>query len=260
MKKAFVFILLLSLILTGCSRTAEEITQPEDSIQLNSIPTPPTALVEPKTRLETTPTTIPTEYDTVTTTQEDPTTVEETKKDPGTKSKKADDSKQEPKPTVPASTKKSKPSAPSKKKEPKPTVTTPTRPSEENVETPSTEATQPEKDTTPTEPEPSPTKPTEPETLPTKPAPTEPTGCSHDWKTIHHKEKGHWKAGIVCDCGWTVYGNSDEVVSKWNAHSASYPPEESLFEHGGYGSADEWVVDKPAYDERVCRHCGEVKS
>lgn len=240
MKKAFVFILLLSLIFTGCSRTAEEITKQEDSIQLNSNPTSPTVTIEPKERLETTPTTIPSGCDTVTTAQEDPTTEEGPQKDLGTKSIKDDDSKQEPKHSV----------------------TTPSRPSEENAETPTTEATQPENESTPTEPEPSPTtpQPTEPDTSPTNPAPTEPTGCSHDWKTIHHEEAGHWKAGIVCDCGWTVYGNSDEVVSKWNAHSASYPPEESLFEHGGYGSADEWVVDKPAYDERVCRHCGESKS
>ena len=250
MKKAFVFILLLSLILTGCSRTADEITQPEESIQFNSIPIIPTATTKPKERLETIPTTIPTESNPVTTTPEDITAEEEPQKDPGTKSKKADNAKQESKPTVPAPTKESKPSAPSKKKEPKPTATTPTRPPEENVETPTTEAAQPEKETTPTE----------PETSTTQPAPTEPTGCSHDWKTIHHDEVGHWKAGIVCDCGWTVYGNSGEIVSKWNDHSNSYPPEESLFEHGGYGSADEWVVDKPAYDERVCRHCGEVKS
>lgn len=219
MKKAFVFILLLSLILTGCSRTADEITKPEESIQFNSIPIVPTATTKPKERLETIPTTIPTESNTVTTTQEDTTAEEEPQKGFGTKSKKADDPKQESKPTVPAPTKESKPSAPSKKKESKPTVTTPTRPSEENVETPTTEATQPEKETTPTEPESSATKPTEPESSPTKPSPTELTGCSHDWKTIHHDEVGHWKAGIVCDCGWTVYGKASELVSKWNVHT-----------------------------------------
>ena len=128
-------------------------------------------------------------------------------------------------------------------------------------------ATQPETEptvTTPAPPETEPTnpEPTQPETKPTVPKtkPTEPTSCSHDWKAIHHKEKGHWKAGIVCDCGWTIYGNADELISKWNAHSASYPAEEALFEHGGYGSADKWIVDEPAYDEWVCRHCGEPKS
>ena len=118
-----------------------------------------------------------------------------------------------------------------------------------------------EPDTVPTIDEsPSVTDPTGPITTPTETVPTEPAGCSHDWESIQHREIGHWKAGIVCDCGWTVYGNADDLVSKWNAHSASFPPEESLFEHGGYGSIDEWVVDQPAYVEWVCRLCGEPKS
>lgn len=144
-------------------------------------------------------------------------------------------------PTVPE--KPTKPTTPA-------TPTTPVAPAEPTETKPVT--------TEPTEPE---TKPTTPETKPTTPEtkPTEPTGCCHDWKTIHHKEKGHWQPGIVCDCGWTVYGKASELVPKWNAHSASYPAEEALFQHGGYGSVDEWIVDKPAYDERVCRHCGEPK-
>lgn len=63
----------------------------------------------------------------------------------------------------------------------------------------------------------------------------------------------------MCDCGWAVYGDPDELVALWNAHSASYPAAESLFEHGGFGCMDEWIVDTPAYDEWVCRHCGEPK-
>ena len=121
-------------------------------------------------------------------------------------------------------------------------ITQPTEPSEVTESTQSTEATEA----------------TEPPTEATEP-PTEPAGCQHDWKCIHHAEEGHWRAGIVCDCGWTVYGDPGELVAKWNAHSASYPATESLFDHGGYGSADEWIVDKPAYDEWVCRHCGEPK-
>ena len=135
---------------------------------------------------------------------------------------------------------------------------------------PATESTQPATDPT----DPPSTKPTEPpetqppETLPpeTEPPateaptqPTEPPGCQHDWKCIHHEEVGHWRAGIVCDCGWTVYGDPDELVALWNAHSSSYPAVESLLDHGGYGSADEWIVVTPAYDEWVCRHCGEPK-
>ena len=138
---------------------------------------------------------------------------------------------------------------------------------------PATEATEPAtKPTDPPETQPAETKPPEtqppateppstepPETKPTEPEETEPVGCQHDWICIHHAEEGHWIAGIACDCGWTVYGNPEELVAKWNAHSASYPPTESLFDHGGYGSVDEWIVDKPASDEWVCRHCGEAK-
>lgn len=142
-----------------------------------------------------------------------------------------------------------------------------TVPESETSPLPPTSETHPES-TAPTEPDtvptidesPSVTDPADPITTPTETVPTEPTGCSHDWESIQHKEIGHWKAGIVCDCGWTVYGNADDLVSKWNAHSVSFPPEESLFEHGGYGSIDEWVVDQPAYVEWVCRLCGEPKS
>lgn len=142
--------------------------------------------------------------------------------------------------------------------DPAPTTTTPVS-TEPKKPTPEAETTVP----TPAQPQTKPTNAEEnqPETKPTVPEtkPTEPTGCTHDWKTIHHEEKGHWKAGIVCDCGWTVYGKADELVSKWNAHSAAYPVEEALFKHGGYGSADKWIVDAPAYDEWVCRNCGVQK-
>ena len=123
--------------------------------------------------------------------------------------------------------------------------------------------TQPEETKPTTPPEITPTQP--PETTPeeTEPPattpPTQPAGCSHEWKCIHHPEEGHWRAGITCDCGWTVYGDPGELTALWNAHSASYSPVESLFDHGGFGSMDEWIVDKPAYDEWVCRHCGEPK-
>lgn len=133
-----------------------------------------------------------------------------------------------PKPTDPAPT------------EPTPTETVPPEPPTEETVPPSTEPEQ--------------TQPTE-----TEPAPTEPTECQHNWVSIHHAEVGHWRAGIMCDCGWTVYGDPDELTALWNAHSTSFPPAESLFEHGGFGSMDEWIVDTPAYDEWVCQHCGQRK-
>ena len=104
---------------------------------------------------------------------------------------------------------------------------------------------------------PKPTEPAPTAPIPTEPQPTEPAGCTHDWQCIHHDEEGHWLAGVICDCGWTVYGSPDEVSAAWNAHSASFSPEESLIMHGGYGCADELVVDAPAYEEWYCSLCGE---
>lgn len=128
-----------------------------------------------------------------------------------------------PKPTEPAPT------------EPTPTVTVPPEPPTEETVPPTTEPEQ------------------------TQPAETEPTECQHDWECITHAEVGHWRAGIMCDCGWTVYGDPDELTALWNAHSASFPPAESLFDHGGFGCMDEWIVDTPAYDELVYRQCGQKK-
>ena len=146
-----------------------------------------------------------------------------------------------------------------------PPATETTQPATDPTESPSTKPTEPP-ETQPPETQPPETQPPETETVETEPPateaptqPTEPPGCQHDWNCIHHEEVGHWRAGVVCDCGWTVYGDPDELVALWNAHSTSYPPAESLFDHGGYGSADEWIVDTPAYDEWVCRHCGEPK-
>ena len=149
--------------------------------------------------------------------------------------------------------------------ETKPQTTTPTASVPEETEYPETKPveTDPEETepavTKPTETAPSETEPTEPESEPTEPAPPEPTKCQHDWTCIHHGEEGHWVAGVACSCGWTVYGDPAQLVSLWNTHSASYPAMESLLYHGGYGSIDSWVVDKPAYDEWVCRYCGSPK-
>lgn len=130
------------------------------------------------------------------------------------------------------------------------------------VEPPATEAIPEETDpeeTTPVETVPPETEPAETTSQETEPAETAPTECQHDWMLVRHEEEGHWIAGIMCDCGWTVYGEASTLSELWVAHIASYPPEEAFFEHGGYGSVDEWVVDKPAYEEWVCRNCGERK-
>lgn len=142
----------------------------------------------------------------------------------------------------------SQPTEPAKPTVPEPEPTNPPQPTE--IPKPTEPA--------PTEPppmEPTPTAPT-----PTEPQPTEPAGCTHNWQCVHHDEEGHWLAGVICDCGWVVYGNPDEVSAAWNAHSASFPPEEALFEHGGFGCVDEWVVDTPAYEEWYCSLCRETKS
>lgn len=161
-------------------------------------------------------------------------------------------------PTVPSET--VKPTAPTEpkeeiKKDPLPT----TQPTEETQPSTTEPETQPTETEVPTEPSNPPTQPTEPEKEPTTPPAIEEAVCKHEWKCIHHDEEGHWRAGIICDCGWTVCGDPDTLTALWNAHSASFPAAESLFDHGGFGSMDEWIVDKPAYDEWVCRHCGEPK-
>ena len=160
----------------------------------------------------------------------------------------------EPQATEPtkAPTQATDPTEPSKPEQtiPKPTEPAPTEPTPTETVPPEP----PTEETVPPTTEPEQTQPTE-----TEPAPTEPTECQHDWVSIHHAEVGHWRAGIMCDCGWTVYGDPGELTALWNAHSASFPPAESLFEHGGFGSMDEWIVDSPAYDEWVCQHCGQRK-
>lgn len=138
----------------------------------------------------------------------------------------------------------SQPTEPARPTEPESEPTNPPQPTEPPKSAP----------TEPSPPEPAPTVP-----IPTEPQPTEPAVCTHDWQCVHHDEEGHWLAGIICDCGWTVYGSPDEVSAAWNAHSASFPLEESLFDHGGFGCVDEWVVDTPAYEEWYCRLCGEAK-
>ena len=242
MKKLIALILILSLVLVGC-------TVPDSD---------PTASSSPDLQQG-----APTEG---TSPQTDPTDAQEgTRPGPETSDPTSTN------PSVPDSTENgtegTKPAGPTEgttPTEPKPTSpqatekpTTPTTPPEE------TKPTTPHETTPTNPPETTPTQPPETKPEETEPPattlPTEPAGCNHEWKCIHHPEEGHWRAGIICDCGWTVYGDPGELTALWNAHSASFPPAESLFDHGGFGSMDEWIVDKPAYDEWVCRHCGEPK-
>jgi len=244
MKKAFALTVLLALVLTGCCVTAD-VTDPTD----NSYQTYPT-------------TTNPTQTDPTKDTAMEGTTVpaetegKTNEKDTSTESEAATE------PTAPPETVPGKENA------------DPTEGTQETNPPKQTEATQPVQPptetspTVPTEPETIPTEPTTPpttppseppETKPTEPAETQPTGCAHDWECVHHAEEGHWRAGVVCDCGWTAYGSADQLIALWNAHSGSYPAAEALFNHGGYGCVDEWIVDTPAYDEWACCLCGEKK-
>lgn len=243
MKKLIAILLILSLVLVGCAAPDSDPTVSSSPDLQQGAPTEGTS------------------------SQTDPTDAQEgTRPGPVTSDPTATD------PSAPDSTENgtegTTPAGPTEgttPTEPKPTSpqatekpTTPTTPPEETKPTtpPETTPTNPP-ETTPTQPPETKPEETEP---PTTTLPTEPAGCNHEWKCIHHPEEGHWRAGIICDCGWTVYGDPDELTALWNAHSASYPPAESLFDHGGFGSMDEWIVDKPAYDEWVCRHCGEPKS
>lgn len=242
MKKLIALILILSLVLVGCTvPDSDPTTSSSPDLQQGA----PTEGTSPQT---------------------DPTDAQEgTRPGPETSDPTSTN------PSVPDSTENgtevTKPAGPTEgttPTEPKPTSpqatekpTTPTTPPEETKPTtpPETTPTNPP-ETTPTQPPETKPEETEP---PTTTLPTEPAGCNHEWKCIHHPEEGHWRAGIICDCGWTVYGDPGELTALWNAHSASFPPAESLFDHGGFGSMDEWIVDKPAYDEWVCCHCGEPK-
>ena len=245
MKKAFAVILVIVLVLTGCVNQNNADPHGTETFQINSHPTLSTEVTEVTEGLDDQKT-------------EDKLIPTETEATSG-KDKSTEITDPVEKPTD-SSTSKSDPDKPqgngeqSQTNPPHEDETTPTTP-------PATEPVPPtQAETVPTEPESTnpETEPTEPTTTPTVPT-TEPTGCTHDWKCIHHAEEGHWRAGIMCDCGWTVYGDPSELTSLWNVHSASFPPAESLFDHGGFGSMDEWIVDKPAYDEWVCRHCGEPK-
>ena len=242
MKKLLAIFLVLSLVLVGC-------TAPDSDPTASSAPDLNQSAPSESTSSQTDPTDSlegensgPVTSDPTGTTPTVPDSTEN-----GTEGTKPAGSNEgttptEPKPTTPQATEK---------------PTTPTTPPEETKPTtpPETTPTNPP-ETTPTQPPETTPEETDP---PTTTPPTEPAGCNHEWKCIHHPEEGHWRAGIICDCGWTVYGDPSELTALWNAHSASYPPVESLFDHGGFGSMDEWIVDKPAYDEWVCRLCGEPK-
>jgi len=249
MKKAFVLIMLLALALTGCDVAADvtdpDVTDPTD----NSYQTYPTTIT-------------PTQTDPTKETVAEGTTVPTETEGKINEKETSPDSDAVSEPTAPPETVPGKenvnhtegPQETTPPKQPEPTQ--PVQPPTETIPTiptePEAEPTQP-----PAVPTVPPTDP--PETKPSEPVETEPKGCSHNWECVHHAEEGHWRAGVVCDCGWTAYGSAEALIALWNEHSASFPAAESLFDHGGYGCVDEWIVDTPAYDEWVCRQCGEKK-
>lgn len=245
MRKLIIFILILSLVLTGCFASDPNncTNSPSGSNQATQIPTSSSQTDPDDMPDDTRPNGDLQNSDVNPTNPSDLAGTDSSGNDTcGPAGPTEGTTPTEPKPTTPQATEK---------------PTTPTTPPEETKPTtpPETTPTNPP-ETTPTQPPETKPEETEP---PTTTPPTGPAGCSHEWKCIHHPEEGHWRAGIICDCGWTVYGDPGELTALWNAHSASYPPVESLFDHGGFGSMDEWIVDKPAYDEWVCRHCGEPK-
>lgn len=242
MRKLLAIFLILSLVLVGCAA-------PDSDPTASSVPDLNQSTPSESTSSQTDPTD-PLEGENSGPVTSDPTGTTPTVPDStenGTEGTKPAGSNEGTTPTEP------KPTSPQATEKP----TTPTTPPEETKPTtpPETTPTNPP-ETTPAQPPETRPEETDP---PTTTLPTEPAGCNHEWKCIHHPEEGHWRAGIICDCGWTVYGDPNELTALWNAHSASYPPVEALFDHGGFGSMDEWIVDKPAYDEWVCRFCGEPK-
>lgn len=241
MKKTFVISALVILTLAGCSSasSAESTTEP---VSQKISPSSPTEFFDPQQETESTQPTIHTdEAFTPTTEAHANTSATEVPKSETPSAPVIPIPTEAPQATIPRQ--EDVPSAPQPQETGTPVLEVPTEPAP-----------------TPTEPTPTEPEPTEaPETQPTEPASTEPAGCQHDWICIHHDAEGYWLAGVRCDCGLEIYGDPEELPELWNAHSASFPPAESLFEHGGYASADQWIEDKPAYDEWVCRHCGEEK-
>ena len=242
MKKLIAVFLILSLVLVGCTAPDSDPSAPSSPDLQQGAPTEGTSSQTDPTDVQEGTRPGPETSDPTSTSPSVPDSTENGTEGTTPAGPTEGTTPTEPKPTSPQATEKpTTPTTPPEETKPTtPPVTTPTNPPE----------------TTPTQPPETRPEETEP---PTTTPPTEPAGCNHEWKCIHHPEEGHWRAGIICDCGWTVYGDPSELTALWNAHSASYPPAESLFDHGGFGSMDEWIVDKPAYDEWVCRHCGEPK-
>lgn len=241
MKKALVSIFLIVLVSAGCRS-----------------PDPETALTTGPTTVNTVPTTVGNEPSVSATEPTDSLTQAGTVPEYESVTELADSAteKSSPQETAPTQT-----APPPTEPAPEPTSPPDTRPAETAPQETQSQETQ-SAETEPVETGPVETEPVEietPITDPTQTEVTEPTDCRHEWICIHHNEEGHWIAGIVCDCGWKLHGDPEELVSLWNAHSASFPITESLFDHGGYGCVDEWIVDKPAYDKWVCRHCAEPK-
>lgn len=237
MKKVFVISALVILTLTGCSSAGSKSVSQEFS------PFSPTEFFNPQQETESTQPTIHT----------DGTFTPATEAHAHASSNAVPGSETPSTPVIPIPTE--APQVTNPREEDAPFTTQPQETGTPVLEVPTEPAPAPMA-STPTEPEPTEAL----ETQPTEPVPTETAGCQHDWICIHHDAEGHWLAGVRCDCGLEIYGDPEELPELWNTHSASYPPTESLFEHGGYASADQWIEDKPAYDEWVCRHCGEEKS
>lgn len=244
MKNTVIVLLLFSLILAGCCNTTSGKSHINETDPTNPFPAISQVATEPSDQAETPPMTLPEEETLVAAEKDDTIAEQETQSEENTAIEPTFPSPTEPATTEPKRAEKPQHTDSTTDTQPVPIETSPTEP-----------------DSIPTEPAPTqpPISPTEPETTSTEPVHTEPTGCNHEWICIQHGEEGHWRAGIVCDCGWTTYGNADELVSIWNSHSASFSQEESLFVHGGYGCVDEWIVDQASYDEWVCRYCGELK-
>lgn len=261
MKKAFTSIILFFLVLSGCNASNEANYSSTESFSINSHPTVSREVTEATEPLDATSeddqlvfsateATTGKVFDIETAdAEENPTDTSEVNNDPVVTQTNEEETQSQPPQTtetIPSQEEETVPTEPVQ-----PDATEPVEPTE--TQPPTTEPEQ----TIPPSTEPASTEP--PNTESTEPLVTEPPECQHDWMCIHLSEEGHWIAGIVCDCGWKVYGDPEEVVSLWNDHSASYPAAEALFDHGGYGCVDEWIVDVPAYDEWVCRHCAEPK-
>lgn len=118
-------------------------------------------------------------------------------------------------------------------------------------------------------------------TTPSTATPNTTAAHTHNWKTVHHEEVGHYESVLVqeefrnpiyavhvlcshCDFDYTANGlipGPGVHICADGTKAAGYG-DTSVYDHDQVFPAvyeDRWVVDTPAYDEQICSTCGQKK-